>query len=381
LIARVALQRKHSIRARSFSNIDRFITDDTFNNVTPVIANHVGKNLLQLEKHPLHTLKSLIFNYFEQTFKDSEQKFTMLDDLDPVVSSKQCFDELLIPTDHVSRRPSDTFYISKDTCLRTHTSAHQTELIRQGKRAFLVAGDVFRRDEIDQSHYPVFHQMEGVYIFPNKDISMVQVESALKSTLEGMVRVIFGDVKMRWVDAYFPFTEPSLELEIWFNDEWLEVLGCGVVHQDIMGNCNMGEYKAWAFGLGLERLAMVLFQIPDIRLFWTNDSRFHDQFKEGTITTFKPYSKYPPVLKDISFWIPEEFHVNDFYATVREISEDLIERVDRLDVFTHPKTNRESHCYRITFRSMDRSLTNVEIDKIQALIRSQVVEKLDVELR
>ena len=225
------------------------------------------------------------------------------------------------------------------------------------------------------------------------------VEHDLKSGLEGMARELFGDVEMRWVDAYFPFTHPSFELEIYFNGEWLEVLGCGVVHEDIVktvglrdGNSNGGdemieEYqKGWAFGLGLERLAMVLFQIPDIRLFWSQDERFKRQFESGKIVTFQPYSKYPPCLKDISFWTTDgttasEFHPNDLNEVVRNVAGDLVERVELIDEFVHPKTKRVSNCFRISYRSMDRSLTNEEIDELQEQVREEVVVKLGVELR
>lgn len=141
---------------------------------------------------------------------------------------------------------------------------------------------------------------------------MVQVMADLRQTLTGMVAAIFGDVQMRWVDSYFPFTHPSLELEIHFNGDvisaasnspfppafffnhpdhshwvaseilfpqWLEVLGCGVMRQKILENGGLTAHTGWAFGLGLERLAMVLFDIPDIRLFWSNDERFTSQFK------------------------------------------------------------------------------------------------------
>lgn len=103
----------------------------------------------------------------------------------------------------------------------------------------------------------------------NEEEKVKYIEKDMKDKLEGMVREIFGQkLEMRWVDAYFPFTEPSFELEIFFQDQWLEVLGCGVVHQTILDNCNL-QKKGWAFGIGLERLAMVLFNIPDIRLFWS----------------------------------------------------------------------------------------------------------------
>lgn len=104
----------------------------------------------------------------------------------------------------------------------------------------------------------------------------------LKSALEGMVRTIFGQgVQIRWIDEYFPFTDPSFELEVFYQGDWMEVLGCGMIHKDVMAKCDLSHKKGWAFGIGLERLAMVLFNIPDIRLFWSPDSRFISQFEDG----------------------------------------------------------------------------------------------------
>ena len=213
---------------------------------------------------------------------------------------------------------------------------------------------------------------------------------------------------MRWGDDYFPFTDPSFELEILFEGAWLEVLGCGVVEQQILRDSGHGEKLGWAFGLGLERLAMVLFGIPDIRLFWSEDERFHRQFrqnkkaqgeKEGenlTITRFVPYSKYPPVYKDVAFWLPEAeaevpngegvvrrtaFHENDLFERIRDVSGDLVEQVTLLDEFTHPKTGRTSRCYRTTYRCMDRTLTDAEVDALQFQTREVLERDLGVELR
>lgn len=147
--------------------------------------------------------------------------------------------------------------------------------------------------------------------------------------------------------------------------DWLEVLGCGVLQQQIVRNAGLGEQVGWAFGLGLERLAMVLFDIPDIRLFWSKDARFISQFKDGEITTFKPYSKYPACYKDVSFWHDSDFHENNLCEVVREIAGDIVEQVAVVDEFMHPKTQRQSKCYRITYRHMDRNLTNEEIDALQ----------------
>ena len=291
-------------------------------NVSNHIASRVGVNLHQQKNHPLCTIKSIIHNYWNT----QSGSFDFLDNLPPVVSVQQNFDLLRIPHDHVSRQKSDTYYLDPETVLRCHTSAHQVDLLREGRQQFLVAGDVYRRDEIDASHYPVFHQMEGVKLFDASTHSVDDIQADLQQGLEGMAKALFGpETPVRWVDAYFPFTDPSLELEVFYQDDWLEVLGCGVIHPEILSNAGIDPSKTsgWAFGLGLERLAMVLFQILDIRLFWTTDPRFHQQFQDGKITTFEPYSKYPPCLKDMSFWLdgeggkkPSEFCENDLSELV-----------------------------------------------------------------
>jgi len=353
-------------------------------NVSSSVRSKIGRNLHLQENHPLKLIKEKIELHFSEISCEKDARhvpYAFFDDLSPIVDTQSNFDDLLVPKDHVSRSRSDTFYIDNSTVLRTHTSAHQTELIRAGNRAFLCTGDVYRRDTVDASHYPIFHQMEGVRIFDGNELgastdregAVRHVQIHLKSTLEGMVRSIFGDVQVRWVEAYFPFTDPSLEMEIFFQDEWLEVLGCGVVQQKIMDNSGRGDDIGWAFGLGLERLAMVLYDIPDIRLFWSEDERFLSQFSsEMTDVKFNPFSKYPPCLKDISFWITEDFHENDLHDAARSVAGDLVEEIKLIDEFRHPKSAQTSHCYRITYRSMERNLTNEEIDKLQGDIREAV---------
>lgn len=138
---------------------------------------------------------------------------------------------------------------------------------------------------------------------------------------------------------------------------------------------------AWAFGLGLERLAMVLFDIPDIRLFWSTDERFTSQFSKGELgLKFKPYSKYPPCFKDMSFWISDAFTENNLCEIVRGVAGDLVEEVRLIDNFTNKK-GMTSHCYRIAYRSMERSLTDDEINDLQWNVRDQVQSKLHIVLR
>merc|ERR1712048_561586 len=219
-------------------------------------------------------------------------------------------------------------------------------------KSFLCAGDVYRRDEIDASHYPVFHQCEGVRLFDATKVSVDEVKEDLKKTLEGLAAHLFdikvGD-KMRWRDDYFPFTEPSYELDIFYEDDWLEVLGCGVIHHEVLQNAGLDPAKVhgWAFGIGLERIAMVLFGINDIRLFWSDDKRFSDQFDETAFDSkvkFKPFSKYPPVKKDISMWIPDDFVDNDLFGVI--------------------------------WRDMSRTLTNEEVNAKHEIVLKRIVDEL-----
>lgn len=141
----------------------------------------------------------------------------------------------------------------------------------------------------------------------------------------------------------------------------------------------------WAFGLGLERLAMVLYDIPDIRLFWSEDERFLKQFRLSDINQsvkFQPLSKYPAVFNDISFWLPSESYTeNDFYDIVRTVGGDLVEKVDLIDKFEHPKTHRTSHCYRITYRHMERTLSQREVSSVHQAVQEATVQLLGVEGR
>jgi phenylalanyl-tRNA synthetase alpha chain len=149
-----------------------------------------------------------------------------------------------------------------------------------------------------------------------------------------------------------------------YQGDWLEVLGSGVMQPKIIQDAGLSDKKGWAFGLGLERLVMILFDIPDIRLFWSTDDRFWNQFQQGQITQFQPYSKYPPCFKDVSFWIdaPDQFHVNDVLDATRQVAGDLVEQVERVDQFIHPKSGRESQCFRITYRSMNVNTKTLPVE-------------------
>ncbi|KAM9332510.1 phenylalanine--tRNA ligase, mitochondrial isoform 2-T2 [Pholidichthys leucotaenia] len=402
--------------------LGRSYTRDDFTNVTAKILAKVGRNLHNQSYHPLWLIKERIKAHFYSSYvgRWGNPLFSVHDNLSPVVTTEQNFDSLLIPPDHPSRKRGDNYYLNRTTMLRAHTSAHQKELVSSGLDAFLLAGDVYRRDEIDASHYPVFHQIEGVRLFTDHELfSQVQngsdlslfeqggrrtpqkqenhsleamklVEFNLKETLTRLVTHLFGeDVEVRWVDCYFPFTHPSFEMEVRFQGDWMEVLGCGVMEQELL-NSGAGNKLGWAFGLGLERLAMVLYGIPDIRLFWSQDERFLRQFRVNDVqqpVCFQPLSKYPPLHNDISFWLPdgeagqESFTKNDFYDLVRSIGGDLVEKVSLVDDFKHPKTGRRSQCYRIIYRHMERTLTQKEVRLVHERIERAAETELGVQGR
>jgi phenylalanyl-tRNA synthetase alpha chain len=337
-------------------------TPHPLNNIPSSIKSRLGSNLHLKPHHPLAQLKQAIQNYFEAgTDTASPISFKTFDQLSPVVTVQQNFNDLLTPADHVSRRPSDTYYVDDRRLLRCHMTAHQTQLLREGHKAFLMIGDVYRRDEIDARHYPIFHQIDGVRVWQPSELPAAVRDSPqalddwiirdLKESLEGMIRAVFGAQvasTVRWIDAYFPFTNPSLEVEIEFEGRWLEVLGAGRIRQEILrstvpavsdaapgdsATSATNEPVGWAFGMGLERLAMVMYGIPDIRLFWSEDPRFLSQFvgSDGKTVKFKPFSAYPACYKDLSFWLPQgaesSFHENDLFEIVRDVAGDLVESV------------------------------------------------------
>lgn len=199
------------------------------------------------------------------------------------------FEALNIPADHPAKDEQDTFYITKDILLRTQTSSVQVHEMEKGKLPIrmIAPGRVFRSDEVDATHSPSFHQIEGLVI--DRNITFAD----LKGTLAEFARELFGDkTKVKFRPHHFPFTEPSAEMDVSCfkcggsgcrfckGSGWIEILGCGMVHPHVleMSGINPEEYTGFAFGVGLERIALLKYEIDDMRLLYENDIRFLKQF-------------------------------------------------------------------------------------------------------
>ncbi len=202
---------------------------------------------------------------------------------------KYNFELLNIPENHPAKDEQDTFYINKEILLRTQTSPVQARIMEQGKLPIriLSPGRVFRSDEVDATHSPSFHQVEGLVI--DKNITMAD----LKGTLDQFAKEFFGEkTKTKFRPHHFPFTEPSAEVDITCfkcggkgcrvckGSGWIEILGCGMVHPHVLEMCGIdpNEYSGFAFGIGLERVTLLKYEIDDMRLLYENDTRFLGQF-------------------------------------------------------------------------------------------------------
>jgi len=235
-------------------------------------------------RHPISLVKNRIVEVFNRIGFTVSEGPEIEDDW-------HNFTALNLPEYHPARDMQDTFFIDKnpDTLLRTHTSSVQVRYMENNKPPIrtISPGRVFRNEDISARAHCIFHQVEGLYI--DTDVSFAD----LKQTLLYFTKEMFGKSKIRLRPSYFPFTEPSAEVDIYWGLEtetdyritkgtgWLEIMGCGMVDPNVLKNANIDptKYSGYAFGMGIERIAMLLYQIPDIRMFYENDVRFLEQFK------------------------------------------------------------------------------------------------------
>jgi phenylalanyl-tRNA synthetase alpha chain len=322
-------------------------------------------------------------------FKDFD-----LVDIPRIVSVQDDFDLLNTPKDHPSRRETDTYYITEKDILRTQMTVMWPYYLRnkevlkklqaEGHIQSMSSGIVFRKDEIDRKHFPAFHQIDFLYIC-KKDQKIITVKD-LENVQADSIKAIFGEnIEYRFLTDSFPFTDPSIQLEIKFNDQWMEVTGAGLVHVQCLKNFGLDPevYNGWAFSFGIDRLAMLKMGIGDIRILWSDDPRITSQFKDIN-SKFKEVSKYPLISRDISFVISKDTNLNNYYEIIRDFAENLIEEVKLVDEYEDEKKfgkDKKSYTFRIIYRSPEKTLTNEEVNKIQEEIRNETKKELNAVLR
>ena len=310
-----------------------------------------------------------------------------------IVSVENNFDLLNTPEDHPSRRETDTYYINENYILRTQMTTFWSFYLRdpgvlkmlenEGEIAALAPGIVFRKDEIDRHHFPAFHQIDGLLIC--KKEKKVTTQKDLKDVQLDLAKGIFGPhIEHKFLDDTFPYTVESLEMNIMFNGNWLEVNGAGLVNPVVLENFGLDPnvYNGWAFGFG-DRLAMIKMGIPDIRILWSEDPRITSQFT-SIDSIYKPVSKFPEISKDISFVIDAKINLNNYYEIVRDSARNLIEEVKLIDEYVDENKfgkGKKSYTFRIVYRSLERTLRHEEVNAIQDIIIEKTKKELNAIIR
>jgi phenylalanyl-tRNA synthetase alpha chain len=310
-----------------------------------------------------------------------------------IVSTAITFDLFNFPADHPARSKSDTYYVDENHILRTHTTIMwyyylkdpgvQERMARGEAVGCFCFGKTYRKDEIDNRHMNVFHQIDGWYLAP-KDKQLLTVED-LKKALLGFGKAVFGaDIKTRFNEDKFPYTDPSIEMEMDKDGKWFETGGAGVVKASVLDKLGIdGEkWNGWAFGPGLDRFAMISTELPDIRLLWSEDERVKNQLKLGN--KYKEVSKFPPVIRDISFVVSKDFVPNDYFDLIREVGEAMVENVELLDKYENAEkfgAEKLSYTFRITYRHLDRTLTNEEVNILHAELENRTETDFQAEIR
>ncbi len=344
-------------------------------------------DLTEVENHPIKLMKDRIVSL------PRYKEFDIIT-IPEIVSTEIMFDTYNFPKDHPARSESDTYYVDADHVLRPHTSIMwwyyletpgiREKLEKKWSVGIISYGKVYRKDEIDKSHHTVFHNIDAIYI-AKKSKEQIGRET-LEGVLNELAEAIYKDTYERMIlEDFNPYTDPTLEVEVQYQWKWLELLGSGVLRPELLTLLNLDpeEYNAWAWWPGLERLVMPKMQIPDIRIFRSEDERITNQ-RWDLEKTYQDVSKYPSTYRDISFLIPASTHLNNYYTLIRDIAGDMVEEVQLLDKYENAEkfwADKISYTFRIVYRSHDRTLMNDEVNTLQEEIRKETVEQLGAELR
>lgn len=309
-----------------------------------------------------------------------------------IVPAEITFDLFDFPTDHVARSTSDTYYADEKNILRTHNTVSwyyyfnneevKAKFARGEHLGALCFGKVYRKDEIDRRHMNVFHQIDGWKIIPNTEGVMPLDE--LKRVLVEIVQTVFGEnVQYQFLDDTFPYTDPSTQIEVMVDGKWVEILGAGMIKPSVLAKLGITGYNGWAFGFGIERLAILSMELPDIRLLWSNDGRVKKQLVLGQ--KFKEVSKFPAIIRDISFIVDSAtYQPNVYFDLVRDVVGDLAEEMALIDEYENVAKfgeGKKSYAYRITYRSLDRTLTDTEVNDLHKKLEDETKKNYNATVR
>src|SRR3989344_2240108 len=308
-----------------------------------------------------------------------------------IVSAEVSFDLFNFASNHPVRSKSDTYYVDEKNILRPHDTVMwyyylnneeiKKKIENNEELGVICYGKVYRKDEIDRRHMNIFHQMGGVYLVPDskKILNLDDLKLALVEIVEGL----FGkEVKYRFLDDTFPYTDPSLQIEVELDGKWVEIMGGGMPRKDVLKNFGLEGYNRWAFGFGLERLAIISMKLPDIRLLWSQDERVKKQLVLGNV--YRDVSKYPAIIRDISFVVDKTFSPNDYFDLVRDVVGYLAEEVSLLDEYENDVkfgADKKSYAYRITYRSLEKTLTDEEVNTLHKELEEKTREIFSVMIR
>lgn len=370
-------------------------------------------NMLDLTKVSWNPVNMVIEKLKDSKYFSSFEIFSSPE----IVWEFETFDLFYFPEDHVARRPSDSYFIEKTSdkekniLLRPHTTImwyHYLnwnnwleKLKNEWEIKILSYWKVYRVDELDKTHHECFHQVDWLKIIEKSKEIITQ--DSLKEALKEVIKSIYWNIEYRFNKDSFPYTTESLEVEVMQDWKWLEVTWAWVVKWEVLEKLwvDSSKYNGWAFWFWIERLAMALKKIPDIRIFWSKDKRVLSQW--GNLDTpYKEISNFPPIYKDISLLVPKNkfiFEENEeelkltretesnFFAItwiIRDIWKDLIEEVKIIDNFENDKkfwNDFKSITISITFRSIERTLINEEINEMYFQIREKIENDLSYVLR
>jgi phenylalanyl-tRNA synthetase alpha chain len=343
-------------------------------------------NMPDLSRTPGSPLKEIV----DRAMKVKSLKGFDVIEIPEIVPTRVLFDLFNMPPGHPARSKSDTYYVDEEYVLRTHDTvfwyyylndpAVRKRIENKEMLGVLCYGKVYRKDEIDRKHMNVFHQFGGLYIGPDDQAKITPDD--LKVALSEIARSIFGDVNFRFYEHHFPYTDPSFEMEAEINGQWMEMLGSGMARNSVLANFGLNGYHGWAYGFGLERLAIASMDLPDIRLLWSTDERVKKQLHLGR--KFVEVSKYPPITRDISFVVNSDFVPNNYFDVIRDLGGELVEEVSLLDKYENAEkfgAGKVSYTYRIIYRSNVRTLTTEEVAPIQDKIISATEKQFGAAVR